>query len=155
AAIDGKVVSFDAIADAQPLIAAVANILPLRSDRDRHTQVSDNLHLTNTREFVMACTESAIRFCTPTLRISLATWALTVRSLMPSGAPISLFDWPATSISKTSFSRSVKVTRPAGKMGPGAAETRSMNIDRTRRGAQTDALCTTRIACTNSFADAA
>jgi len=28
-------------------------------------------------------------------------------------------------------------------------------IDRTRRGAQTDALCTTRIACTNSFADAA
>jgi len=80
-----------------------------------------------TSECVMACTESAIRLCTPTLRISLATWALTVRSLMPSGAPISLFDWPATSISKTSFSRSVKVTGPAGKMGPGAAETRSMN----------------------------
>jgi len=31
-------------------------------------------------------------FCTPTLRISLATWALTVRSSMPRTEPI-LFVW--------------------------------------------------------------
>src|SRR5215471_19014022 len=43
-----------------------------------------------TREWVMACTDRAIRFCTPTLRMSLATWALTVRSSMPSTEPISL-----------------------------------------------------------------
>src|SRR5579872_5932850 len=63
--------------------------------------------------------ESAMRFCTPTLRINLATWAFTVRSSMPRAAPISLLERPATSISSTSFSRSVKVTRPAGKMRPG------------------------------------
>ncbi len=33
----------------------------------------------------MACTVSATRFSTPTLRINLATCALTVRSPMPSG----------------------------------------------------------------------
>ena len=54
------------------------------------------------------------------------------------GAPLDLFERPATSISRTSFSRSVKLTRPAGKMRPGAELTRSMNIERTRRGAQTE-----------------
>src|SRR2546427_13198606 len=91
-----------------------------------------------TREWVMACTESAIRFCTPTLRISLATCAFTVRSSIPRAEPISLLERPATSISRTSFSRSVKVTRPAGKIRPGAEDTRSINIDNTRRGAHTD-----------------
>ena len=43
-----------------------------------------------TSECVMAWTDSAIRFWTPTLRISLATWALTVRSSMPNADPISL-----------------------------------------------------------------
>ena len=38
-----------------------------------------------TSECVMACTVSATRFSTPTLRINLATCALTVRSPMPSG----------------------------------------------------------------------
>src|SRR3954465_10722458 len=91
-----------------------------------------------TSECVMACTDSAIRFCTPTLRISLATCAFTVRSSMPSADPISLLERPATSISRTSFSRSVKVTRPAGKILPGDVLTRSINNDNTRRGAQTD-----------------
>src|SRR5258708_3711468 len=72
-----------------------------------------------TRECVMAWTESAIRFCTPTLRMSLATWAFTVRSSMPSTEPISLLDRPTTRSSSTSFSRSVKVTLPAGKMRSG------------------------------------
>ena len=57
-----------------------------------------------TRLWVMACTESAMRFCTPTLRISLATWAFTVRSSMPSTEPISLFERPVTSSSSTPFS---------------------------------------------------
>src|SRR5437879_6631636 len=91
-----------------------------------------------TSECVIAWTDSAIRFCTPTLRISFATCAFTVRSSIPREAPISLFERPATSISKTSFSRSVKVTRPAGKIRPGAEDTRSINIDNTRRGAHTD-----------------
>ena len=71
----------------------------------------------------MACTDKAIRFCTPTLRINFATCAFTVRSSIPSEAPISLLDRPATSISSTSFSRSVNVTRPAGKIRPGADDT--------------------------------
>src|SRR5438309_9502690 len=108
-----------------------------------------------TREWVMACTESAIRFCTPTLRINLATCAFTVRSSMPRAAPISLLERPATSISRTSFSRSVKVTRPAGKIRPGDEVTRSMNMDNTRRGAHTEPWLTTRIACTNSVGLAA
>src|SRR6266550_3310526 len=91
-----------------------------------------------TREWVMACTESAIRFCTPTLRISLATCAFTVRSSIPRAEPISLLERPATNISRTSFSRSVKVTRPAGKIRPGAELTRSMNMESTRRGAHTE-----------------
>src|SRR5215831_10512672 len=91
-----------------------------------------------TREWVMACTDRAIRFCTPTLRMNLATWAFTVRSSIPRAAPISLLERPATSISRTSFSRSVNVTRPAGKMRPGAELTRSMNIESTRRGAHTE-----------------
>ena len=36
-----------------------------------------------TSECVMACTDNAIRFCTPTFLISLATWAFTVRSSIP------------------------------------------------------------------------
>src|SRR5438309_6356756 len=91
-----------------------------------------------TREWVMACTESAIRFCTPTLRISLATCAFTVRSSIPRAEPISLLERPATNISRTSFSRSVKVMRPAGKIRPGAELTRSMNMESTRRGAHTE-----------------
>src|SRR6266550_1335332 len=110
-------------------------------------------YLAVTREWVMACTDSAIRFCTPTLRISLATWAFTVRSSIPRAEPISLFERPATSISSTSFSRSVKATRPAGKMRPGEELTRSMNKESTRRGAQTDPWLTILIACTNSEAE--
>src|SRR6266436_6414136 len=82
-----------------------------------------------TREWVMACTESAIRFCTPTLRISLAKCAFTVRSSIPRADPISLLERPATNISRTSFSRSVKLTRPLGKMRPGEELTRSINIE--------------------------
>src|SRR6266849_3032553 len=106
-----------------------------------------------TSECVTACIESATRFCTPFLRSSLATWAFTVRSWMPNVAPISLFDRPPTSISKTSFSRSVKLTRPAGKRRPGELLTRSRNMERTRRGAQTEPWLTIRIACTKSTAE--
>ncbi|SRR5260370_38119630 len=91
-----------------------------------------------TSECVIAWTDNAMRFCTPTLRISFATCAFTVRSSIPSTAPISLFDLPTTSSSRTSFSRSVNVTLPAGKIRPGDEVTRSMNIDSTRRGAHTD-----------------
>src|SRR5438552_14159715 len=91
-----------------------------------------------TSEWVMACTDRAIRFWTPTLRISLATCAFTVRSSIPRAEPISLLERPATSISKTSFSRSVKETRPLGKMRPGDELTRSINMESTRRGAHTD-----------------
>jgi hypothetical protein len=63
-----------------------------------------------TRQCVTACTESERRFFTQFFCISLAMWAFTVRSSMPNNAPISLFDRPPTSISKTSFSRSVKLT---------------------------------------------
>src|SRR4029077_789238 len=91
-----------------------------------------------TSEWVIACTESAMRFCTPTLRMSLATWAFTVRSSMPSTEPISLLERPTTRSSSTSFSRSVNVTRPAGKMRPGEEVTRSIKIESTRRGAHTE-----------------
>src|SRR6266478_9655972 len=56
-------------------------------------------------------------------------------------------------ISKTSFSRLVKAARPAGKMRPGELLTRSMNMERTRRGAQTEPWLTIRIACTKSTAE--
>src|SRR5436190_15589341 len=112
-------------------------------------------YFAETNECVIACTDSAMRFWTPTLRISLATCAFTVRSSIPKADPISLFERPATSISRTSFSRSVKVTRPFGKILPGEVLTRSMNIESTRRGAQTDPWLTMRMACTNSPADAA
>jgi len=36
-----------------------------------------------TSECVMACTDKAMRFCTPTLRINFATCAFTVRSSIP------------------------------------------------------------------------
>jgi hypothetical protein len=36
-----------------------------------------------TSECVIACTDNAIRFCTPTLRINFATCAFTVRSSIP------------------------------------------------------------------------
>ena len=84
--------------------------------------------------------------------MSLATCALTVRSSMPSEAPISLLERPATSSSSTSFSRSVKVTRPAGKMRPGDEVTRSMKMESTRRGAHTEPWCTMRMAWMNSWA---
>src|SRR5260370_1684008 len=79
---------------------------------------SHGRYLLVTREFVIACTESAMRFCTPTLRISLATCALTVRSAMPRGAPISLFDRPATSLSRPSSSPPLKITRPPPTIRP-------------------------------------
>src|SRR5438045_3067621 len=47
-------------------------------------------YFTVTREWVTAWIESAMRFGTPTLRINLATWALTVRSSMPRAEPLSL-----------------------------------------------------------------
>ena len=72
--------------------------------------------LVATSECVIACTDRAMRFCTPTLRISLATCAFTVRSSIPNTEPISLFERPTTSISRTSFSRSVNATRPAGNL---------------------------------------
>src|ERR1700758_2560885 len=100
--------------------------------------MSWNYYFAVTSECVIACTDNAIRFCTPTFRMSLATWAFTVRSSMPSAAPISLLERPATSISRTSFSRSVNVTRPAGKMRPGEVLTRSINMESTWRGAQTE-----------------
>src|SRR5882762_6909628 len=56
---------------------------------------------------------------------------------MPSTEPISLLERPTTSISRTSFSRSVNATRPAGNTLPGPVVTRSMNSDSTRRGAHT------------------
>jgi hypothetical protein len=84
-----------------------------------------------TRECVTACTESARRFFTPFFRISLLMWAFTVRSSMPRAAPISLFDRPPTSSSKTSFSRLVRFTRSAGKECPVELFTRSMNMERT------------------------
>src|ERR1700686_5904126 len=91
-----------------------------------------------TSECVIACTESAMRFCTPTLRMSLATWAFTVRSSIPSTEPISLLERPTTRSSSTSFSRSVNVTLPAGKIRPGDEVTRSMKMESPPRGAQPD-----------------
>src|SRR6266478_9240977 len=85
----------------------------------RATEIQFGFDEEETSECVTACTESARRLCTPFLRISLAMWAFTVRSSMPSAAPISLFDRPPTSNSKTSFSRAVKTVRPAGKKRPG------------------------------------
>src|SRR5437660_8801688 len=98
-----------------------------------------NLQCRETSECVMACTVSATRFSTPTLRINLATCALTVRSPMPSGVPISLLDRPSTSIFKTCVSRSVKATWSVGKIRRGELLMRSMNIESTRRGTQTSA----------------
>ena len=74
-----------------------------------------------------------MRFCTPTLRKSLATCAFTVRSAIPSAEPISLLERLATSNSRTSFSRAVKVTRPAGKIRPGPD--RADEVDLQRRAA--------------------
>src|SRR3989442_1535117 len=104
-----------------------------------------NLQCRKTSECVMAWTVSATRFSTPTLRISLATCALTVRSSMPNGVPISLLDRPSTSMFKTCVSRSVKATWPVGKLRRLA---RSMNIESIRRGTQTEPWLTIRIACT-------
>jgi len=116
---------------------------------------SPNLQCGETNECVMACTVSATRFSTPTLRISLATCALTVRSLMPNGTPISLLDRPSTSIFKTCVSRSVKATWSVGKIRRGELLIRSMNFESTRRGTQTEPRLTIRIACTKSAGDAA
>ncbi len=41
-------------------------------------------HFAVTSECVIACTDNAMRFCTPTLRINFATCAFTVRSSIPS-----------------------------------------------------------------------
>jgi hypothetical protein len=60
-----------------------------------------------TMELVTAKMESAIRFSTPTLRISLATCAFTVRSSMPRLRAISRFDRAATRSLSTSVSRAV------------------------------------------------
>jgi len=44
---------------------------------------SPQLYFAATSECVMACTDKAMRFCTPTLRINFATCAFTVRSSIP------------------------------------------------------------------------
>jgi hypothetical protein len=49
-----------------------------------------------------------MRFRTPTLLISLATRNLTVRTSIPNGRLMSLFDLPSNSICRTSCSRGVK-----------------------------------------------
>ena len=84
-------------------VVGEASMRPLRKSR-KITEVtarklrSGKLHLTPiqlvlaarscyfvvTSECVIAWTDNAMRFCTPTLRISLATWAFTVRSSIPS-----------------------------------------------------------------------
>src|SRR5208282_5488616 len=121
-----------------PKSAASEICWPAKSGRNRIFPHIAKNYFAVTSECVMAWTESAMRFCTPTLRISLVTCAFTVRSFMPRAEPISLLERPATSISRTSFSRSVKVIRPAGKIRPGDALTRSMKVERTRRGAHTE-----------------
>src|SRR5258707_6013167 len=88
---------------------------------------------TLTSECVRARNERARRFCTPSFRIILATWAFTVRSPMPRGDPISLLERPTTSNSRTSFSRSVKLTRPAGEGRDRAGPTPSNKIHKTHR----------------------
>ena len=73
------------------------------------------------------------------------------RALFNAQGAANLFVRPAShQHSKNFFSRSVNVTRPAGKIRPGDEVTRSMNIDNTRRGAQTEPCFTMRMACTNS-----
>src|SRR5207249_2049258 len=69
--------------------------------------------------------------------------------------PISLLDRPSTSIFKTCVSRSVKATWSVGKIRRGELLMRSMNIESTRRGTQTEPRLTIRIACTKSAGDAA
>jgi hypothetical protein len=86
-------------------------------------------------------------------RISFATCAFTVRSSIPRGTAISLFDRPATSISSTSRSRFVKSARPNSFRL--ALLERSTNIARILREAQINPLSTTRIALTNSAGGAA
>ena len=71
------------------------------------------------------------------------------------GVPISLLDRPSTSIFKTCVSRSVKATWSVGKICRGELLMRSMNVESTRRGTQTEPRLTIRIACTKSAGDAA
>src|SRR6266581_2788191 len=119
------------------------------------SQTDTNLQCGGTNECVMACTVRATRFSTPTLRINLATCALTVRLLMPNGTPISLLDRPSTSIFKTCVSRSVKATWSVGEIRRGELLMRSMKIESILRGTQTEPRLTIRIACTKSAGDAA
>ena len=66
---------------------------------------------------ITACTDSAILFCTPTLRINFATWAFT-GAFFNSQLSTEFLYWiglPPASPALL-FSRSVKVTRPAGKI---------------------------------------
>src|ERR1700733_12226701 len=69
-----------------------------------------------TRECATACTDSSMQLCIPSLRIIVAMWALTVRSTMPSGKPISLLESPVTNIFKTCFSRSVMASLPLARI---------------------------------------
>ena len=83
----------------EPLITAVRLICSIRKGgRVSERAVSDEptrfdsahcslliacCYLVATSECVIACTDNAIRFCTPTLRINFATCAFTVRSSIP------------------------------------------------------------------------
>ena len=56
-----------------------------RSSKARElSELRSSPYFVVTSECVIACTDNAIRFCTPTLRISFATCAFTVRSSIPS-----------------------------------------------------------------------
>ena len=103
----------------------------------------------------IAYDESAIRFRTPVLRNSFEMWDLTVRTSIPKGIAISLFELPATNISSTFFSRAVRTTGAAGKAHPSHRFVRSMNIFRMRLETHSDPWLTIRIACANSVAEAA
>ena len=68
---------------------SLARLAPLVADsrlgaRDWVLAAGYRSYFAATSECVMACTDSAILFCTPTLRINFATCAFTVRSSIPS-----------------------------------------------------------------------
>ena len=69
------------------VLGAAITLVGMEGSESSSSMRSPNLQCGEgeTSECVMACTVSATRFSTPTLRINLATCALTVRSPMPSG----------------------------------------------------------------------
>src|SRR5438552_406115 len=72
------------------------DMLPVHLNCPDATLWRSGVYLAQTSEWVMACIDNLIRFAAPSFRISFDTCDLTVRTSIPSGSAISLFDRPAT-----------------------------------------------------------